>query len=75
MIYKYALFSGRVHKSGWIWRYCRASMSYCWVCPPICDPRDGHLLVDGCYTENVPGRAMKATGVRYILALDIAAMD
>ncbi len=70
-----SVIQSRIHTSGWLWRYCRASMSYCWVCPPICDPRDGHLLVDGCYTENVPGQAMKQLGVKYILALDIAAVD
>ena len=65
----------RVHTTGWLWRYCRASMSYSWLLPPICDPRDGHLLIDGCYTDNVPGKAMKQTGVKYILALDVAAVD
>ena len=65
----------RIHQTGWLWRYCRASMSYSWLTPPICDPRDGHLLIDGCYTENVPGKAMKLTGVKYILALDVAAID
>lgn len=24
--------------------------------PPICDPDDGHLLLDGCYVNNVPGK-------------------
>ena len=65
----------RVHTTGWLWRYCRASMSYSWLLPPICDPRDGHLLIDGCYTDNVPGKAMKQTGVKYILALDVASVD
>lgn len=38
-----------------MWRYVRASMSIVGIVPPVCDPRDGHLLVDGCYTNNVPG--------------------
>lgn len=39
-----------------MWRYIRASMSIVGIFPPVCDPIDGHLLVDGCYTNNVPGK-------------------
>lgn len=39
-----------------MWRYVRASASYCPYLPPLCDPKDGHLLVDGCYVNNVPGQ-------------------
>lgn len=42
--------------AGCVWRYVRASASYCPYLPPLCDPRDGHLLVDGCYVNNVPGQ-------------------
>lgn len=52
------LFSFHTHLSavsGHLWRYCRASMSIAGVFPPFCDYRDGHLLLDGCYTNNVPG--------------------
>ncbi|EHB05245.1 Neuropathy target esterase [Heterocephalus glaber] len=45
----------RVHKDGSVWHYVRASASYCPYLPPLCDPKDGHLLVDGCYVNNVPG--------------------
>ncbi|XP_064179592.1 patatin-like phospholipase domain-containing protein 6 isoform X2 [Anguilla rostrata] len=45
----------RVHKDGSTWRYVRASASYAPYLPPLCDPKDGHLLVDGCYVNNVPG--------------------
>lgn len=31
-------------------------MSIAGVLPPICDYIDGHLLLDGCYTNNVPGK-------------------
>lgn len=48
----------RVHTSGVFWKYCRASMSYAWFLPPLCDPVDGHLLLDGCYVNNVPGDVM-----------------
>ncbi|XP_046693714.1 patatin-like phospholipase domain-containing protein 6 isoform X1 [Silurus meridionalis] len=47
--------SMRVHKDGCVWRYVRASASYTPYLPPLCDPKDGHLLVDGCYVNNVPG--------------------
>ncbi|KAL7845658.1 hypothetical protein AOLI_G00238500 [Acnodon oligacanthus] len=45
----------RVHKDGCVWCYVRASASYTPYLPPLCDPKDGHLLVDGCYVNNVPG--------------------
>ncbi|XP_068177199.1 patatin-like phospholipase domain-containing protein 6 isoform X2 [Antennarius striatus] len=45
----------RVHQDGGVWRYVRASASYTPYLPPLCDPKDGHLLVDGCYVNNVPG--------------------
>jgi lysophospholipid hydrolase len=45
--------------AGIIWRYCRASMSVAGIFPPICDPVDGHLLLDGCYVNNVPGMLPK----------------
>lgn len=42
--------------TGCVWRYVRASASYTPYLPPLCDPLDGHLLVDGCYVNNVPGQ-------------------
>ena len=30
-------------------------MSISGVLPPMCDPIDGHLLVDGAYVNNLPG--------------------
>ncbi|NXJ99675.1 PLPL6 esterase, partial [Corythaixoides concolor] len=45
----------RVHTDGGLWRYVRASASYTPYLPPLCDPKDGHWLVDGCYVNNVPG--------------------
>lgn len=45
------------HQLGTLWRYVRASMSVAGIFPPICDLRDGHLLLDGCYTNNVPGKS------------------
>ncbi|NXH14585.1 PLPL6 esterase, partial [Bucco capensis] len=45
----------RVHTHGSLWRYVRASASYTPYLPPLCDPKDSHWLVDGCYVNNVPG--------------------
>lgn len=42
--------------AGSLWRYVRSSMTIAGIFPPFCDPRDGHLLVDGCYVNNVPGK-------------------
>lgn len=51
---------------GFLWRYVRASMSIAGVFPPFCDYKDGHLLLDGCYTNNVPGKVLT---ILYGLAL------
>lgn len=34
-------------------------MSIASLLPPICDPNDGHLLMDGCYVNNVPGEYLR----------------
>ncbi|CAG7837535.1 unnamed protein product [Allacma fusca] len=47
--------SMRIHTHGSLWRYVRSSMTIAGVFPPLCDPKDGHLLIDGCYVNNVPG--------------------
>ncbi|XP_030579602.1 patatin-like phospholipase domain-containing protein 7 isoform X2 [Archocentrus centrarchus] len=46
--------SMRVHTDGSLWRYVRASMSLSGYLPPLCDPKDGHLLMDGGYINNLP---------------------
>lgn len=28
--------------------------------PPLCDPKDGHLLMDGGYINNLPGKWLPA---------------
>ncbi|VDK77344.1 unnamed protein product, partial [Onchocerca ochengi] len=48
----------RVHRTGPLWAYCRASMSLAGYLPPLCDPRDGHLLLDGGYVNNLPADVM-----------------
>lgn len=40
---------------GSVWRYIRGSMSLSGYMPPMCDPTDGHLLLDGGYVNNLPG--------------------
>uniref|UniRef100_A0A8L8KIN4 Swiss cheese n=1 Tax=Heligmosomoides polygyrus TaxID=6339 RepID=A0A8L8KIN4_HELPZ len=52
----------RVHRSGPLWAYCRASMSLAGYLPPMCDPRDGHLLLDGGYVNNLPADVMRYEG-------------
>lgn len=49
----------RVHRSGPLWAYCRASMSLAGYLPPMCDPQDGHLLLDGGYVNNLPADVMR----------------
>lgn len=46
--------------SGSLWRYVRASMSLSGYLPPLCDPKDGHLLMDGGYINNLPGEVYTA---------------
>ncbi|XP_053691068.1 neuropathy target esterase sws isoform X2 [Sabethes cyaneus] len=65
----------RTHTHGTLWRYVRASMSVAGIFPPICDNRDGHLLLDGCYTNNVPADVMRAQGAAHIIAIDVGSQD
>lgn len=46
------------HIIGSVWRYVRASMSLSGYMPPLCDPKDGHLLLDGGYVNNLPGSTL-----------------
>lgn len=43
---------------GCLWRYIRSSMSYPMLFPPLCDPKDGRLLVDGAFVNNLPGTVL-----------------
>ncbi|XP_059495822.1 patatin-like phospholipase domain-containing protein 6 isoform X5 [Stegostoma tigrinum] len=66
----------RVHKdAGSIWRYVRASASYVPYLPPLCDPKDGHLLVDGCYVNNVPADIARNMGAKTVIAIDVGSRD
>ncbi|KAH7728251.1 cyclic nucleotide-binding domain protein [Aphelenchoides avenae] len=61
----------RVHRDGPLWAYCRASMSLAGYLPPLCDPVDGHLLLDGGYVNILPADVMRSTGARYVIAVDV----
>ncbi|XP_065569859.1 neuropathy target esterase sws-like isoform X2 [Artemia franciscana] len=65
----------RVHTHGSLWRYVRASMSLSGYMPPLCDPIDGHLLLDGGYVNNLPADVMRKHGAKYILAVDVGSED
>lgn len=65
----------RLHSHGSLWRSVRASMSIAGWLPPMCDPTDGHLLVDGCYVNNVPADVMRSRGAKHILAIDVGSQD
>lgn len=62
------------HRTGYVWRYVRASMSLCGFLPPLCD--QGALLVDGGYLNNVPVDVMMSTfGITTVIAIDVGAED
>ncbi|CAG9772362.1 unnamed protein product [Ceutorhynchus assimilis] len=65
----------RIHTHGSLWRYVRASMSLSGYMPPLCDPHDGHLLLDGGYTNNLPADVMRSMGADHILAIDVGSVD
>ena len=66
----------RIHRFGSLWRYVRSSMSLSGYLPPLCDPVDGHLLLDGGYVNNLPGDVMREVmGAETILAVDVGSQD
>jgi lysophospholipid hydrolase len=66
----------RVHDYGSLWRYVRGSMSLAGYMPPICDPHDGHLLVDGGYVNNLPADISRTRlKAKHVLAVDVGAQD
>ncbi|KAJ3412840.1 phosphatidylcholine and lysophosphatidylcholine phospholipase [Chytridiales sp. JEL 0842] len=62
-----------VHRSGYIWRYIRASMTLTGYFPPLCD--DGKMLVDGGYLNNLPADVMQSLGAEVVIAVDIGRPD
>ncbi|XP_073832762.1 patatin like phospholipase domain containing sws isoform X1 [Musca autumnalis] len=65
----------RVHTNGSLWRYVRSSMSLSGYMPPLCDPKDGHLLLDGGYVNNLPADVMRNLGAAHIIAIDVGSQD
>uniref|UniRef100_A0A914HBH3 Neuropathy target esterase sws n=1 Tax=Globodera rostochiensis TaxID=31243 RepID=A0A914HBH3_GLORO len=65
----------RVHRTGPLWRYVRASMSLAVWLPPICDSEDGHYLLDGGYVNNLPADVMRSFGARTVIAVDVSSAD
>ncbi|XP_075251073.1 patatin-like phospholipase domain-containing protein 7 isoform X3 [Convolutriloba macropyga] len=66
----------RIHTSGDIWRYVRSSMSLSGYLPPLCDPSDGHLLLDGGYVNNLPADVMKELwNPKRVIAVDVGSQD
>lgn len=54
-----------MHRTGPLWAYCRASMSLAGYLPPLCDPVDGHLLLDGGYVNNLPADVMQLVSLSF----------
>ncbi|XP_074654030.1 patatin-like phospholipase domain-containing protein 6 [Tubulanus polymorphus] len=65
----------KVHTSGSLWRYVRSSMSLAGYLPPLCDPVDGSLLLDGGYVNNLPADIMRSMGAQTIFAVDVGSLD
>ncbi|KAI1900623.1 hypothetical protein AGOR_G00051830 [Albula goreensis] len=65
----------RVHTDGSLWRYVRASMSLSGYLPPLCDPKDGHLLMDGGYINNLPADVACSMGAKVVIAIDVGSKD
>lgn len=65
----------RVHKDGSLWRYVRASMTLSGYLPPLCDPKDGNLLMDGGYTNNLPADIARNMGCKTVIAIDVGSQD
>uniref|UniRef100_A0AAY4EIN9 lysophospholipase n=1 Tax=Denticeps clupeoides TaxID=299321 RepID=A0AAY4EIN9_9TELE len=67
--------SMRVHTDGSLWRYVRASMTLSGYLPPLCDPKDGHLLMDGGYINNLPADVARSMGAKVVIAIDVGSQD
>ncbi|CAI2323569.1 unnamed protein product [Caenorhabditis sp. 36 PRJEB53466] len=65
----------RIHRSGLMWPVVRSSMSIAGYVPPICDPNDGHLLLDGAYVNNLPADVMRSLGANVVIAIDVGMAD
>lgn len=63
-----------IHRTGYAWRYIRASMTLAGLLPPLSDR--GSLLVDGGYFSNLPVTEMiSELGAVNIVAVDVGSID
>jgi lysophospholipid hydrolase len=63
-----------IHRTGYAWRYVRASMTLAGLLPPLSDR--GSLLVDGGYFSNLPVAEMiSELGAVDIIAVDVGSID
>uniref|UniRef100_A0A8C3HHC7 lysophospholipase n=1 Tax=Chrysemys picta bellii TaxID=8478 RepID=A0A8C3HHC7_CHRPI len=60
---------------GSLWRYVRASMTLSGYLPPLCDPKDGNLLMDGGYINNLPADIARNMGAKTVVAIDVGSQD
>jgi predicted acylesterase/phospholipase RssA/CRP-like cAMP-binding protein len=61
--------TSKVYASGSAWEAIRASMSYVGFVPPLW--KDGELVMDGCYSNNVPISHAAALKADTIFAIDV----
>ncbi|KAI8927008.1 hypothetical protein BC831DRAFT_549467 [Entophlyctis helioformis] len=62
-----------VHRTGYMWRFIRASMSLSGYIPPLCE--NGDMLLDGGYINNLPADVMRSLGAQTIVAIDVSLAD
>nr|ODN85379.1 lysophospholipase NTE1 [Cryptococcus depauperatus CBS 7841] len=62
-----------VHRTGYAWRYVRASMTLAGLLPPLSD--NGNLLVDGGYMDNTPIQPLRNSGIHDIIVIDVGSVD
>ncbi|KAF1745071.1 hypothetical protein MXB_1104 [Myxobolus squamalis] len=62
----------KIHTSGPVWRYVRASMTLLNFLPPICDPDNNHLLIDGGYLNVLPADIMLQKGAKHVIAINVS---
>ncbi|ODO05143.1 lysophospholipase NTE1 [Cryptococcus wingfieldii CBS 7118] len=62
-----------VHRTGYAWRYVRASMTLAGLLPPLSD--NGNLLVDGGYMDNTPIQPLRDQGIHHVIVVDVGSVD
>lgn len=61
-----------IHQYGSLWQYVRASMTIVGLVPPVV--KDGEMLVDGGYLNNLPIDVMYGLGVATVIVVRPACM-